>query len=198
MNDDPSFRLRYELCFLWIDVWQPVLHSFVSDRVDRMVEAGLVDEVREIFDPSADYSRGIRKAIGVPELDAFLRTEAVADERTKRRSLEAAIAEIKLNTRQLACRQLQKIHRLHGMWEWNINRLDATEVFRKSGKEAEEAWEQLVVAKAKRIVNRFLDEERRVFYAEELAAATIVPPNAPASAAPPPMTMAPVAAAATF
>ena len=38
---------RYDCCFLWVDVSLPVLYSFVSERVDRLVEMGLVDEVKE-------------------------------------------------------------------------------------------------------------------------------------------------------
>ncbi|KAF8044949.1 hypothetical protein N665_5951s0001, partial [Sinapis alba] len=76
VNNCVDFRLRYNCCFLWVDVDKPVLHSFVSERVDKMIEMGLVDEVRRIFDPlSSDYSTGIRRAIGVPELDEFLRAE---------------------------------------------------------------------------------------------------------------------------
>ncbi|CAL9078655.1 unnamed protein product [Musa textilis] len=41
-----EFRRRYECCFLWVDVQLPVLHKFVAERVDRMVERGLVEEVR--------------------------------------------------------------------------------------------------------------------------------------------------------
>ncbi|KAI4317746.1 hypothetical protein L6164_025591 [Bauhinia variegata] len=158
VNDDAEFRLRYECCFLWVDVCLPVLDSFVSERVDRMVEAGLVDEVRQLFDFLSDYTRGIRRAIGVPELDHFLRIEAIADERTKKRLLEAAIARIKMNNCVLARRQLQKIHRLNSMWEWGMHRLDATEVFDKTGEEAEEGWEKLL-ARSKRIVKDFLQNE---------------------------------------
>ncbi|KAH7832925.1 hypothetical protein Vadar_001369 [Vaccinium darrowii] len=72
VNDDVEFRSKYDCCLLWVDVSLPVLHSVISERVDKMVEAGSVDEVREIFDPKADYGRGIRHAIGVAEMDRFL------------------------------------------------------------------------------------------------------------------------------
>ncbi|URD85208.1 Adenylate isopentenyltransferase 5, chloroplastic [Musa troglodytarum] len=134
-----EFRRRYECCFLWVDVQLPVLHKFVAERVDRMVERGLVEEVRGLFDPDvADYSRGVRRAIGVPEMDRYLRAEAAeADEATKARLLEAAIDEIKANTCKLTCCQLQKIHRLCTL-------VDATDVFRRAGKEVDEAWASLV------------------------------------------------------
>ncbi|GLT91821.1 hypothetical protein SLE2022_096920 [Rubroshorea leprosula] len=51
VNDDAEFPLRCECCFLWVDVSLPVLHSFVAERVDKMIQLGLVDEVKQIFKP---------------------------------------------------------------------------------------------------------------------------------------------------
>ncbi|KAF8392476.1 hypothetical protein HHK36_022818 [Tetracentron sinense] len=154
--DDFEFRSKYECCFLWVDVSLPVLHSFVSNRVDRMVEAGLVDEVRRMFELDADYSRGIRRAIGVPEMDRYFRFETSADKEIRARLLEAAIDEIKANTWKLACCQLKKIHRLQNLWNWSLHHLDATDVFLKRGKEADEAWEKLVARPSTVIVEEFL------------------------------------------
>ncbi|KAJ0092793.1 hypothetical protein Patl1_25460 [Pistacia atlantica] len=190
VNDDPDFRFRYECCFLWVDVSLPVLHSFVSERVDRMVELGLVEEVKSIFDPQADYSKGIRRAIGVPELDQFLRDESILDDETRIKYLQAAIAKIKDNTCSLACRQLQKIRRLYNQWNWNMHRIDATEVFLKRGAEADHAWDEVVRRTSAMIVEKFLHDEDRM--------TTIVSPGtAPTSTliSTPPMPIAAVAAA---
>ncbi|KAG2721683.1 hypothetical protein I3760_02G092800 [Carya illinoinensis] len=138
VNHHAEFRMKYECCFLWVDVSLPVLHSYLPERVDRMVEAGLVDEAREMFDLEADYSRGIRRAIGLPELDKYLRIEATANERTRARILKAAIAKIKENTRNLA-------------------------LFRKRGRrEADEAWDKLVVGPSDIIMDQFLYDQDRV------------------------------------
>ncbi|KAL5858549.1 hypothetical protein ACOSQ3_006007 [Xanthoceras sorbifolium] len=56
---------------------------------------------------------GIRRAIGVPELDQYLCTEGIIDEKTRVKYLEAAIDKIKENTRMLACRQLEKIQKFY-------------------------------------------------------------------------------------
>uniref|UniRef100_A0A5B7AGS9 adenylate dimethylallyltransferase (ADP/ATP-dependent) n=1 Tax=Davidia involucrata TaxID=16924 RepID=A0A5B7AGS9_DAVIN len=149
-NEDFGFRSRYECCFLWVDVSMPVLYSFLCKRVDQMVEAGMVDEARNMFDLNADYSRGIRRAIGVPELDQYFRAETCSD-----RLLQEAIQAIKDNTCKLACRQLEKIHRLRNVKGWKVHRLDATDVFRKRGKEADEAWEKLVAGPSTMIVDSF-------------------------------------------
>ncbi|KAL6968349.1 Adenylate isopentenyltransferase 3, chloroplastic [Sarracenia purpurea var. burkii] len=155
-DEDYEFRSRYECCFLWVDVSLPVLHSFVSDRVDRMVEVGMVDEVRNMFSPAADYSQGIRRAIGVPEFDRYFRMEPFLDDEDRTRLFQEVINEIKNNTRKLAFRQLGKISRLRNVKGWKLHRLDATEVFRKHGGEADEAWERLVAGPSSVIVRRFL------------------------------------------
>ncbi|KZV18512.1 adenylate isopentenyltransferase 3, chloroplastic [Dorcoceras hygrometricum] len=162
---DSDFRSRYDCCFLWVDVALPTLHSFVSDRVDRMVGRGMVDEVRDFFHPQADYSRGIRRAIGVPELDSFFRTESFSDDvETRALILAEAVDRIKTNTSKLACLQLEKILRLRNVKGWELHRLDATDVFRKHGGESEAAWENTVSRRSAAIVSRFLFDRRRVAY----------------------------------
>lgn len=163
-HDDAEFRYRYDCCFLWVDVSLPVLQTFVSERVDRMLDEGLVNEVRNLFNPKEhDYVRGIRRAIGVPELDAFLRAEmdSATDDRARSRILEVAILKIKENTKKLAFRQLQKIHGLRSKLGWNLHRIDATEVFLQRGDEkyCGQAWEVLVANPSSIIVDQFLYEK---------------------------------------
>ncbi|KAH7577511.1 hypothetical protein JRO89_XS01G0260700 [Xanthoceras sorbifolium] len=155
-DEDFIFRSKYECCFLWVDVSMHVLYQFVSERVDRMVENGMVDEVRNIFDPKADYSKGIRKAIGVPEFDLYFRVEPFLDEENRGKLLKEAIQEVKNNTCKLAYRQWKKIRRLKNTKGWNIHRLDATEVLRTRGKAADEAWEKLVAGPSTALVAKFL------------------------------------------
>ncbi|KAG2693626.1 hypothetical protein I3843_08G100400 [Carya illinoinensis] len=155
-DDDYMFRSKYECCFLWVDVSMPVLRSFVSKRVDQMLENGMVDELRKMFDPNADYSRGIRRAIGVPEFDQYLRNEPFLDTEQRGMLIQEAVSQMKENTCRLACRQLGKIHQLRNMKGWNMHRFDATEVFQKQGREAEEAWDQLVAGPSAVIVGQFL------------------------------------------
>ncbi|XP_057489168.1 adenylate isopentenyltransferase 5, chloroplastic [Actinidia eriantha] len=159
VNDDIEFQSNYECCLIWVDVSLSVLHSFVSKRVDQMVKAGLVDEVREIFDPEADYTLGIRRAIGVPEMDRFLRAESKVDDETRGMLLREAIEKIKSNTCKLACCQMQNILRLQNQFEWKVHRIDATEAFLKHGRDTNEAWEKHVTRPSTAIVDRFLYED---------------------------------------
>ncbi|PUZ56776.1 hypothetical protein GQ55_5G362500 [Panicum hallii var. hallii] len=167
LDGEPAFRRRYKCCFLWVDADLPVLDRYIRDRVDGMLEQGLVDEVRGFFKPDADYSRGIRRAIGVPEMDTYFRLEAMGkldgDDELRARLLSDAADEIKANTCRLARRQLRKIRRLHGTPGWSIRRLDATEVLMLKTREATDpeteraAWEEDVAGPAARAVATFLD-----------------------------------------
>ncbi|XP_073525726.1 uncharacterized protein [Phyllobates terribilis] len=159
VNNDSHFK-KYEPLFLWVYVSMPVLEKFVSDRVDQMVQTGAVEEVREIFEPeSADYTKGIRKAIGVPEFDRFFKAEMTgeADVETLDLLLKESIDQVKKNTFELACKQREKIQALQDNSGWELNRIDATEVFEKRGKPGwAEVWEKVVVVPSVKLVDRFL------------------------------------------
>ncbi|KAL2509027.1 Adenylate isopentenyltransferase 5 [Forsythia ovata] len=183
VNDDIEFQSKYECCFLWVDVSMAILHSFVSKRVDQMAEAGLVDEAREFFDIEANYTRGIKRAIGVPEMDEFFRNESIVDDETRARLLKVAIDKIKENTCKLACRQHQNILRLQNQLKWNMHRLDVTEAFLKRAVEADEAWERVVAGPSTGIVGCFLHDHDINLVSAITAASVIGTTNATAVAA---------------
>ncbi|KAK4340315.1 hypothetical protein RND71_041777 [Anisodus tanguticus] len=165
--EDPKFKSKYNCCFIWIDVALPVLYSFVFIRVDQMVHA--VDEVRGIFVPYADYTKGIRRSIGVPEMDKYLREENKLDndEESKKMLLQSAIKEIKLNTCKLICRQLEKIRRLRNEKMWPLHHIDATNVFKKVGKDgADDACNEIVLTPSLEIVEEFLRNDDHKFNVE--------------------------------
>jgi adenylate dimethylallyltransferase (cytokinin synthase) len=168
-GDLGAFRDRFDLCFLWVDAKLPVLHGHVARRVDDMCARGLVGEVAAVFDPArTDYSRGIWRAIGVPELDAYLRWSGGSsgeDERA-RLMLADAIEDIKSNTYVLACRQSAKIEDLARLWR--VVRVDATEVLRRRGLAAEEAWQRLVAAPCIDTVRAFLNDDDESVPADDL------------------------------
>ncbi|KAI7980752.1 tRNA dimethylallyltransferase 2 [Camellia lanceoleosa] len=66
-------NFRYHCCFICVDASLPVLDKYVEQRVDRMVDAGLLNEVYDIYNLNADYTRGLRQAIGVREFEDFLK-----------------------------------------------------------------------------------------------------------------------------
>lgn len=120
-----------------MDAETTALDKYVGQRVDSMVDAGLLDEVYDIYKPGADYTKGIRQSIGVREFEDFLKTylpgrnssandsvlwlEESKDDKENLRKildspqddkmrvmLEEAIDSVKLNTRRLLRRQVSK------------------------------------------------------------------------------------------
>lgn len=82
-----QFGLRWE---------RAVLAARIERRVAQMVERGLVAEVEALLDRFPDLSRTARQALGYKEVIAHLEGAC---------SLDAALAEVVLRTRQFAVRQ---------------------------------------------------------------------------------------------
>ncbi|GER32342.1 adenylate isopentenyltransferase [Striga asiatica] len=157
---DCKFQSRYECCFLWVDVSKKPVHlSHVKRRVDVMVGSGLVDEAREFY--GGDYARGVRRAIGVPEMDEYFWNEGSVEGEERARLLQSAVEEIKENTWWLVGRQLGKIHAMGERIGWErVHRLDATEAFERwevgDGTDAEAVWKATVVEPSVWILSVFL------------------------------------------
>lgn len=161
-----STELRYRCCFIWVDVSTPVLNQYLFKRVDEMMSSGMCEELEEFFEKNgfSDQNSGLRKAIGVPEMQGYFRNlKDCTSVQEKCRLYEAAVREIKENTRQLAEKQLWKIQRLRESG-WDIQRVDATKAFRavmspeNSKIPATEIWERQVVLPSMKIVKHFLLE----------------------------------------
>jgi len=165
MLEDPNigFRSKYDCCFIWVDVSLPVLFPYLDKRVDEMVDAGVVDEIREAFVAGADCSRGIRRAIGVPELGEFFLVEKEIDDETqKEKMLQHAIMKTKENTRKLAEKQLSKIRKMNH--ELKMFRFDSTQVFEAvlKGVDYKQLYAELVFIPSIEIVKQFLEETTAV------------------------------------
>ncbi|XP_010417925.1 PREDICTED: tRNA dimethylallyltransferase 2 [Camelina sativa] len=168
---------RFDYCLICMDAETPVLDRYVEQRVDSMVEAGLLDEVYDIYKPGADYTRGLRQSIGVREFEDSLKmhlsekhagqltsSDKVMKENLRktlnfpkddklRIMLEEAIDRVKLNTRRLVRRQKRRVSRLETVFGWNIHYIDATEyILSKS----EESWDAQVIKPASEILRSFL------------------------------------------
>ncbi|TXG64494.1 hypothetical protein EZV62_011488 [Acer yangbiense] len=151
--EDPriKFRANFDCCFIWMDVSLPVLYKHVGKRIDKMVDRGLVEELRGMFvleKEAVDYTSGIRRAIGAPEMDLYFRVEdRIEDEGIKKLLLNAAIQDMKDNTCKLVNSQLGKIQRLRNQLGWKIHRIDATCVYEEGYDklEVEDAWKKKVL-----------------------------------------------------
>ena len=127
---------RYNCCFIWLDLSLCELDRYVEERVDKMMESGLLDEVYGIYDPNADYTRGLKQAIGVREFEKLFKSLFSCSEKALRsvcrddcqpskvsllgviqdsndnnlkNLLNEAIEELKTNTRRLVRRQVSSI-----------------------------------------------------------------------------------------
>ena len=82
-----SNNLRYDCCFICVDASLRVLDRYVEQRVDCMMHEGLLNEVYNIYNLNAVYTRGLRQAIGVREFEPLLRTCVVKDMYEREREL---------------------------------------------------------------------------------------------------------------
>ncbi|XVF47351.1 hypothetical protein PTKIN_Ptkin03bG0102400 [Pterospermum kingtungense] len=79
------------------------------------------------------------------------------DETAKGHILVNAIEKIQIDTCKLIDSQLEKIRHLKNNLGWELQRMDATSVHQKSGKDAEDEWEQKVLKESLEIVELFLN-----------------------------------------
>ncbi|RHN51653.1 putative transferase [Medicago truncatula] len=157
-----AFLSKYDCFFIWVDVSLPTLFQYVGKRVDEMVESGMVDEIREYYTPGADNSKGIRRAIGVPELDSFFQIEKKndIDDAQKEKILAEAIRKTKQNTCILVQNQLLKIKNMAQILGSMVYKIDSTEVFEAllKGEDYKHLHQENVVKPSIEIVKRFLEE----------------------------------------
>jgi tRNA dimethylallyltransferase len=79
-----------------VDIDRPTLHGRIEERVAAMFAAGFVDEVRALLAQGLGDGRTAARAIGYPEVAAYLRGELTLDE---------AVARTATATRRFARRQ---------------------------------------------------------------------------------------------
>jgi tRNA dimethylallyltransferase len=84
-------------CVLWLDLPRPELYARIDARVDQMLAAGLVEEVRALRESSPPVSREAAQALGYKELFAFL---------DGKMPLETAVERIRTRSRNYAKRQV--------------------------------------------------------------------------------------------
>ncbi|KAG5017894.1 hypothetical protein JHK85_024030 [Glycine max] len=153
-----TFHSKYDCCFIWVD--------YLDKRVDKMVDAGVVDEIQENFVPGANYSRGVRRAIRVPELgEYFLVEKEISDKAEKEKMLQHAIARTKENTCKLVEMQLLKIHRINYELGWGMTKIDSTVVFEAilKGVDYKNLYHEIIFKPSMEIVKRFLQETTRMW-----------------------------------
>lgn len=95
--------LVYQTYVIGLSLPRDVLYDRIEKRIDMMLEAGWIDEVRQLLTQGISPDCQAMKAIGYQELAAYLQG---------RMSLELAVAQIKKRTRHFAKRQLTWYRRM--------------------------------------------------------------------------------------
>ncbi|XP_023641333.1 adenylate isopentenyltransferase 8, chloroplastic [Capsella rubella] len=165
-NASISSDLRYECCFLWVDVSVSVLFESLSKRVDQMMESGMFEELADFYNPRYSGSKnqtGIYKSIGIPEFDRYFslyppeRNHKVSEwDKARKAAYEEAVQAIKESTWLLAKKQIERIKQLKSNG-WDIQRLDATPSF---GRPSREIWDKTVMEESIKIMKRFLVKDK--------------------------------------
>ena len=100
----------YRILRLGLRLPRRVLYARIDERIDQMLERGLVDEVQALLDRGIDLDHPPMSGIGYRQIGRVLRGE---------RSLEEAVAEMRRLTRQVVRRQANWFKADDPRIEWN-------------------------------------------------------------------------------
>jgi tRNA dimethylallyltransferase len=87
----------YELCLIGLTMDRPLLYRRIEERIDAMMEAGLIEEVRSLLAAGCPKDTVSMSGLGYKEMVSYLEEEL---------TLDAAVTLLKRNTRRYAKRQL--------------------------------------------------------------------------------------------
>ena len=96
-EEEHARRARYDSMFFVLTDDREILYQRIDQRVDRMMEQGLMEEVKWLYGKKLPPDSTALKGIGYREL---------LDVCDKRATMDDAVAKIKLNSRHYAKRQL--------------------------------------------------------------------------------------------
>lgn len=94
---DQKKESPYELCLIGLTMDRKILYKRIEDRIDQMLEQGLIEEVKSLLDKGYSRSLVSMQGLGYKEIAAYLTGELTRDE---------AVTLLKRDTRRFAKRQL--------------------------------------------------------------------------------------------
>ncbi|XP_028255233.1 tRNA dimethylallyltransferase isoform X2 [Parambassis ranga] len=156
--------LRYpEPCIFWLHADMESLDKRLYSRVDEMLAAGLIEELRDFHarynqqklqDDSQDYQHGIFQSIGFKEFHDYLTVPESSTQQEKDALLEKGIEALKIATRRYARKQNKWVRnrflKRPGDNIPAVYGLDVTDVSR---------WEETVLNPALQILDSLRKEE---------------------------------------
>ena len=114
-HQNQTKKKKFEFLQIGLKWDRTSLYKKIEDRVDQMIEKGLVDEVKGILDDGYDKKLNSLNTVGYKEIISFLDDEI---------SLDRAIELIKRNTRHYAKRQMTWFNADKRIEWYNISRMD--------------------------------------------------------------------------
>lgn len=125
VHQEESRRIppEYNFIIIGITMDRQKLYDRINKRVDRMIENGLVEEVKKLVEMGYDKSTIAMQGLGYKEILAYLRNEITLDE---------AIEILKRDTRRYAKRQITWFKRLEDVYWINMDELATQEKILKS------------------------------------------------------------------
>ena len=107
ITENKTDKLLYEALFIGLTTDRENLYNIINKRVDKMVNAGLIDEVKSFYDNNI-YTKPLIGGIGYKELYQYFKGEC---------TLEESLDLIKRNSRRYAKRQYTFFnHQLPVVW----------------------------------------------------------------------------------
>ncbi|PYZ93060.1 tRNA (adenosine(37)-N6)-dimethylallyltransferase MiaA [Salipaludibacillus keqinensis] len=95
-QEEPEKSSPYDTTVIGLTMERELLYERINQRVDAMIEAGLIEEVKRLSEAGYDQCQSMQ-AIGYKEILAYVKGEV---------SEEEAISQLKQNSRRFAKRQL--------------------------------------------------------------------------------------------
>lgn len=110
--------LKYNTLLFWVYSDPDILKERLDKRVDKMMELGALDEIKEMYsnytaqNPKPECTNGIWQVIGFKEFLPWLETNKSLDEKTSSKLFNEGIDRMKIRTRQYAKYQVKWIKKL--------------------------------------------------------------------------------------
>ena len=116
-------KLLYDTIFIGLTTDRKELYTIINDRVDKMVQNGLFEEVKQFYDKKI-YTKPLINGIGYKELYKYFNKEI---------SLEDAIELIKRNSRRYAKRQYTFFNNQFNNIKWlDVNFYNFNETYQEA------------------------------------------------------------------
>ncbi|KAL7691546.1 putative P-loop containing nucleoside triphosphate hydrolase, dimethylallyltransferase [Plasmopara halstedii] len=162
-KEQHNIEKYFDACAFWVQASKPVLDERLSKRVETMLNAGLVDEIRSLRalvknSPPRQTMRieeesisvGILQAIGYKEFQPYfdaLESSDGTDDLTILETLNECVVQLKIATRQYARRQLSWIRNKFVTRNIPVYQIDSTDLAK---------WEEFAAQRAFAIARVFL------------------------------------------